>query len=78
MPAAMKCPRDGSALETVHVIGLELDKCHRCDGLWCDPGELERLRDSNVAEIEEVIEQQSGSPVPQGGAGAPGADCREA
>jgi Zn-finger nucleic acid-binding protein len=67
MSGTMQCPRDGSRLEQVHVVGLELDKCHRCDGIWCDHGEMERLRDSSIAGIEEVIEQEHGSPVPQGG-----------
>lgn len=58
----MKCPRDGTELTRVEILGLELDKCHKCDGIWCDRGELERLRDSKVEGIEEVLERKYGDP----------------
>ena len=48
----MKCPKDGTALQRVEALGLELDKCHKCDGIWFDHGELQRLRDAGVADIE--------------------------
>lgn len=58
----MRCPRDGTALARVEILGLELDKCHKCDGIWLDRGELERLRDSKVSEIEEALEREYGDP----------------
>jgi len=58
----MKCPRDGTTLAPVQILGLELDKCHKCDGIWFDRGELERIRDANVEAIEEVIERKYGNP----------------
>jgi Zn-finger nucleic acid-binding protein len=58
----MKCPHDGTTLATVEILGLELDKCHKCDGIWCDRGELERLRDAKVEGIEEVLERKYGDP----------------
>ncbi len=58
----MKCPRDGTELARVEILGLELDKCHQCDGIWCDPGELERLRDAKVEDIEEALESKYGDP----------------
>ena len=58
----MKCPRDGTELAKVEILGLELDKCHKCDGLWFDRGELERIRDAEVPEIEEVLEEKYGDP----------------
>jgi len=60
----VNCPRDGSVLAQAHVLGIELDKCHACDGLWCDRGELERLRDAKLTEVEEAIERKYGSPKP--------------
>ncbi len=60
----VNCPRDGSVLAEAHVLGLELDKCHTCDGLWCDRGEMERLRDAKLAEVEEAIERKYGNPKP--------------
>ena len=58
----MKCPRDGTELAKVSILGLELDKCHKCDGLWLDHGELERLRDAEVPNVEELIERKYGDP----------------
>ncbi len=58
----MKCPVDGTILQKVKVLTVELDKCHKCDGIWCDRGEMEKLRDAKVDKIEEVIEQKYGDP----------------
>ncbi len=58
----MKCPRDGTTLAPVTILGIQLDKCHQCDGLWCDRGELDRLRDAKVEDIEEALERKYGDP----------------
>ena len=58
----MKCPRDGSELQPVDVAGVELDKCHKCDGLWLDYSELKTIRDTNLGGIEEELEQKYGNP----------------
>ena len=58
----MKCPRDGTVLAKVEILGLEIDKCHKCDGIWFDRGELERIRDAAVPDIEEALERKYGDP----------------
>jgi len=58
----MKCPHDGTTLAPVHILNVQLDKCHKCDGIWFDRGELERLRDANIPDIEELLEQKYGDP----------------
>ena len=58
----MKCPRDGTKLARIKILGAELDKCHKCDGIWFDRGELEHFRDAAVADIEEVLEKKYGDP----------------
>ena len=58
----MKCPQDGSELQAVDVGGVELDKCHQCDGLWLDYGELKTIRNMDLGEIEEQLEQKYGNP----------------
>lgn len=63
----MKCPRDGTHLARVIIEGVELDKCHKCDGIWCDRDEMEGLRDKKIAEIEELLEQKYGNPSYQEG-----------
>jgi Zn-finger nucleic acid-binding protein len=59
---AMKCPHDGTELGRVTAAGIELDKCHKCDGIWFDHGEMERLRDSDLTDVEQMLEQQYGDP----------------
>jgi len=58
----MKCPHDGTQLQAVDVGGVEIDKCHQCDGLWLDYGELKTIRKMDLGEIEEQLEQQYGNP----------------
>ena len=58
----MKCPRDGTTLARVNIAGLELDKCHKCDGIWFDRGELDRLRDLKIPDAEEILERKYGDP----------------
>lgn len=58
----LKCPRDGTSLQEVTVAGIQLDKCHACDGIWCDPGELERLRQLDLPSIEKELESRYGNP----------------
>ena len=58
----MKCPRDGAELQRANVAQIELDKCHQCDGIWFDAGELEALSNSGISDIEDEIEQQYGDP----------------
>ncbi len=63
----MQCPRDGTSLARITLAGIELDKCHKCDGIWCDPGEMERFRDARVADVEEMVEQKYGDPAVEEG-----------
>ena len=58
----MQCPRDGTQLSEVRIAGIELDKCHKCDGIWFDPTELEQFRDAGDADIEEKLEQKYSDP----------------
>jgi Zn-finger nucleic acid-binding protein len=38
------------------------DKCHKCDGLWLDRGELERLIESGQTSVEKQLEEKYGNP----------------
>lgn len=38
-----RCPKCGAALVAIPYRGVELDKCSRCEGLWLDCGELDRV-----------------------------------
>ena len=63
----MKCPHDGSQLQAVDVRGIEIDKCHQCDGLWLDHGELKSLRELDLGDIEEELEDKYGNPAVESG-----------
>jgi Zn-finger nucleic acid-binding protein len=58
----MKCPHDGTLLQPVSILNVELDKCHECDGIWFDKGELEKARDAGATDLEEAIEKEYGDP----------------
>ena len=58
----MICPLDGTELQKVHIMNVALDKCHKCDGIWFDKGELDIIRDSCVENVEEVLEKKYGDP----------------
>ncbi|HVG21802.1 MAG TPA: zf-TFIIB domain-containing protein [Blastocatellia bacterium] len=41
--ASLKCPKcDGTLVEVSHD-GIQIDQCDKCNGVWLDAGELERL-----------------------------------
>jgi Zn-finger nucleic acid-binding protein len=60
--AVMRCPRDGTELSAVEIAGVELDKCHTCDGLWLDASELPQLRAAQLTSIDAAIELEQGDP----------------
>jgi uncharacterized protein len=39
----MKCPVCGGSLRAVERMGVSLDHCPTCQGLWLDQGELTEL-----------------------------------
>lgn len=63
----MKCPRDGAELAPVKVGAIEIDKCHQCDGLWFDEGELQRIQKMDRTDLEEQLEMQYGDPTVEPG-----------
>ena len=58
----MKCPRDGTKLSPVRIGRIVLDKCHTCDGIWCDAGEFEAIRNAKLTEVETQLEEKYGNP----------------
>ena len=39
----MKCPKCGADLEEVKLLGIKVDQCTQCFGIYFDKGELELL-----------------------------------
>lgn len=38
-----RCPKCAAPLLQVHYRGVEIDKCSRCEGIWLDAGEMEKI-----------------------------------
>jgi Zn-finger nucleic acid-binding protein len=38
-----RCPQCGVSLVEMRYKGIEIDKCSRCQGIWIESGELERM-----------------------------------
>lgn len=43
--APMQCPRCDGTLAEVALEDVLIDRCTKCNGVWLDAGELERLTD---------------------------------
>jgi hypothetical protein len=39
----MKCPKCGHDMKAQDALGIEVDRCTFCEGLYLDAGELEKL-----------------------------------
>ena len=49
------CPKCSAVLERRSVVGIEIDRCVECGGLWLDKGELAHLRLSeDMLSLEEL------------------------
>jgi Zn-finger nucleic acid-binding protein len=46
----MQCPNCGAALQKSNYLGLEVDRCQSCQGMWLDAQELDTLEDKAFAE----------------------------
>jgi ribosomal protein L37AE/L43A len=40
---AVHCPKCEGSLKAVSYEGVQIDRCEKCNGVWLDAGELERL-----------------------------------
>lgn len=40
----MKCPKCGANLAAIDLLGVQIDRCGECNGVWLDHGELDILR----------------------------------
>ncbi len=48
----MKCPNCNELLAMTERLGIEIDYCPKCRGVWLDKGELDKV-------IEKAVEQQA-------------------
>ncbi len=42
-PASKRCPRDGEELHEAKHLGVTIDQCPKCEGIWLDKGELQTI-----------------------------------
>jgi ribosomal protein L37AE/L43A len=43
LASARPCPKCDGRLAEVNYEGVQIDRCDKCNGVWLDHGELERL-----------------------------------
>ena len=41
--ATLRCPKCDGTLREIAFEDVQIDRCDRCNGVWLDAGELERL-----------------------------------
>ena len=46
----MECPRDGTVMENVQSVGVRIERCLKCEGLWIDESELARVAEADIIE----------------------------
>jgi len=56
----MDCPKCVGVLEKQKLVGIEVDECYMCEGIWFDAGELEDVikRDSENFDYIDVGREQ--------------------
>jgi Zn-finger nucleic acid-binding protein len=47
------CPKCALPMTVWDTVGVEIDHCHTCKGLWFDPGELEVYLARSQAQLDE-------------------------
>jgi Zn-finger nucleic acid-binding protein len=57
---AMRCPKCRSDMQQLDVGGTVIDRCGRCHGIWFDAGEMESLRDKQIAEAIDIGSAKQG------------------
>ncbi|MGQ9901438.1 MAG: TFIIB-type zinc ribbon-containing protein, partial [Fimbriimonadales bacterium] len=50
----MKCPVCNSDLQIATRAGIEIDYCPTCRGVWLDRGELDKIIERHVQEIQSL------------------------
>jgi uncharacterized protein len=55
----MKCPHCDETLVMTERIGVEIDYCPKCRGVWLDKGELDKIIDkSALTDSNKQLQQQ--------------------
>lgn len=66
----MKCPSCNETLAMTERLGIEIDYCPKCRGVWLDRGELDKIIEKSIAQPEQDQDQNyNAPPYNQGGYG---------
>jgi PAT family beta-lactamase induction signal transducer AmpG len=57
---AMRCPKCRSDMLKLDVDGTVIDRCDRCHGIWFDAGEMEAVRDKDIAKAVDIGSARQG------------------
>lgn len=71
----MNCPNCNETLAMTERLGIEIDYCPKCRGVWLDKGELDKIIDKSVEQQAPEQSQQNpnyNQPYNQGGYGSGG------
>ena len=52
----MQCPKCSVEMDEVNKLGVIIDACSRCGGVWLDKGELDKIRAAEAGAREETSE----------------------
>ncbi len=55
----MKCPIDGNSLTKTFYEETVIDKCSKCEGVWLDKGELEKIQNTKINNYKNEIKKAS-------------------
>jgi hypothetical protein len=53
----LNCPRDNTPMVKKSKMGVTIDKCEKCQGIWLDGGEIENIL-VKVNEERKKLEQR--------------------
>jgi PAT family beta-lactamase induction signal transducer AmpG len=57
---AMRCPKCRSDMDQVDYQGTEVDRCSLCNGIWFDAGEIELLKNKQIARAIDIGDSKTG------------------
>ena len=54
----LKCPRDGKVMRKVHKQDVTIDVCPKCNGIWLDDKEIDKLADIAKKTVPKKIKKK--------------------
>lgn len=61
----MKCPVCNLELQMATRAGIEIDYCPNCRGVWLDRGELDKIIERHVQEVQHLMRGASPAYTPE-------------